>query len=151
MRPSSSIFRSLSTLKHAVALSIGLLICLTALASPVLAAAPLQGQGNGQGNAPEKVTLVIKTARGLTQAQADSLVRGHGGTPKGAVSKLDLQIIEVPANAADAIIKAMKGDAQIQLRTDRIDCRLDDFGAPAPCRITPCDHLGEGWIGSARA
>lgn len=44
-----------------------------------------------------------------------------------------------------------EGDAQIQLRTDRIDCRLDDFGAPAPCRITPCDHLGEGWIGSARA
>ena len=44
-----------------------------------------------------------------------------------------------------------EGDAQIQLRTDRIDCRLDDFGPPAPCRVTPCDHLGEGWIGSARA
>jgi hypothetical protein len=44
-----------------------------------------------------------------------------------------------------------EGDAQIQLRTDRIACRLDDFGAPEPCRVTPCDHLGEGWIRSAPA
>jgi hypothetical protein len=44
-----------------------------------------------------------------------------------------------------------EGDAQIQLRTDRIACQLDDFGAPAPCKITPCDHLGEAWIGTAPA
>jgi Protein of unknown function (DUF2948) len=44
-----------------------------------------------------------------------------------------------------------EGDAQIQLRTDRIACRLDDFGAAEPCKVTPCDHLGEGWVGSARA
>jgi len=44
-----------------------------------------------------------------------------------------------------------EGDAQIQLRTDKICCRLDDFGTPEPCRVTPCDHLGEGWVGSARA
>jgi hypothetical protein len=44
-----------------------------------------------------------------------------------------------------------EGDAQVQLRTGRISCRLDDFGPSEPCRVTPCDHLGEGWIGSARA
>jgi hypothetical protein len=44
-----------------------------------------------------------------------------------------------------------EGDAQIQLRTDRIACRLDDFGDPEPCKTTPCDHLGEGWVGAARA
>ena len=44
-----------------------------------------------------------------------------------------------------------EGDAQIQLRTDRIACRLDDFGDPEPCKVTPCDHLGEGWVGAARA
>lgn len=44
-----------------------------------------------------------------------------------------------------------EGDVQIQLRTDRISCRLDDFGEPRPCRVTPCDHLGEGWIRSAPA
>lgn len=43
------------------------------------------------------------------------------------------------------------GDVQIQLRTDAIDCRLDDFGAPQPCRNTPCDHLGPEWVGSSRA
>jgi hypothetical protein len=33
------------------------------------------------------------------------------------------------------------GDAQVQLRTDRICCRLDDFGEPVACRVTPCDHF----------
>lgn len=44
-----------------------------------------------------------------------------------------------------------EGDAQIQLRTDRIDCRLDDFGTPEPCKVTPCDHLSDDWIKVAPA
>lgn len=45
-----------------------------------------------------------------------------------------------------------EGDAQIQLRTDRIECRLDDFGAPEVCKVTPCDHFGLGpeWTGGRR-
>mgnify|MGYP001248637534 CR=1 FL=1 len=43
------------------------------------------------------------------------------------------------------------GDVHIQLRTNRIACRLDDFGQPEPCRVTPCDHLGEAWISAAPA
>ena len=42
-----------------------------------------------------------------------------------------------------------EGDAQVQLRTDHISCRLDDFGEPIPCRITPCDHFAAtmpGWL-----
>lgn len=42
-----------------------------------------------------------------------------------------------------------EGDACIQLRTDSISCRLDDFGEAEPCRVTPCDHFAEtnmpGW------
>ena len=41
-----------------------------------------------------------------------------------------------------------EGDAEIQLRTDRLDCRLDDFGAARPCKVTPCDHFATplpGW------
>lgn len=34
-----------------------------------------------------------------------------------------------------------EGDAWIQLRTDRIRCRMDDFGEPVLCRKTPCDHF----------
>ena len=44
-----------------------------------------------------------------------------------------------------------EGDAQIQLRTDRIEVRLEDFGEPAPCAITPCDHEASvlpGWTTS---
>ena len=38
------------------------------------------------------------------------------------------------------------GRAEIQLRTDRIDCRLDDFGEPVECTVTPCDHFtAEFW------
>lgn len=36
-----------------------------------------------------------------------------------------------------------QGDAVIQLRTDRIACRLEDVGAPVPSRITPCDHFAQ--------
>jgi len=35
------------------------------------------------------------------------------------------------------------GDREIQLRTDCIDCRLDDFGDPVTSATTPCDHLTE--------
>ena len=75
-----------------------------ALMSSALAAAPQN---------PEKVTLIVKMAKGLTIAQAQAVVRGHGATPKAPIAKLDLQIIEVPANAADAVAKALKADAQI--------------------------------------
>lgn len=44
-----------------------------------------------------------------------------------------------------------EGDAQIQLRTDRIQCRLDDFGAPEVSKVTPCDHLSDDWIRIAPA
>jgi len=44
-----------------------------------------------------------------------------------------------------------EGDAHIQLRTDAIDCRLDDFGPAEPSKVTPCDHLGEDWIRVAPA
>lgn len=44
-----------------------------------------------------------------------------------------------------------EGDAHIQLWTDAIDCRLDDFGPAAPCKVTPCDHLSEDWIKVAPA
>ena len=44
-----------------------------------------------------------------------------------------------------------EGDAQIQFRTDRIACRLDDFGEPEPAKVTPCDHLGDDWIRIAPA
>jgi hypothetical protein len=36
-----------------------------------------------------------------------------------------------------------EGDACIQLRTDRIACRMDDFGDAVPCRRTPCDHFAQ--------
>jgi hypothetical protein len=42
------------------------------------------------------------------------------------------------------------GDVQIQLRTDRIDCRLDDFGEPVTCAITPCDHFAADFWAQAR-
>jgi hypothetical protein len=44
-----------------------------------------------------------------------------------------------------------EGDVQIQLRTDAITCRLDDFGEPEPCTVTPCDHFATplpGWTES---
>lgn len=36
-----------------------------------------------------------------------------------------------------------EGDVWIQLRTDAIRCRLEDFGEAVPCRRTPCDHFAQ--------
>ncbi|MEJ5233702.1 MAG: DUF2948 family protein [Geminicoccaceae bacterium] len=36
-----------------------------------------------------------------------------------------------------------EGDVWIQLRTDRIACRLEDFGEAVPCKRTPCDHFAQ--------
>src|SRR5262249_35512078 len=82
-----------------------LIIFLAALMPLALAAAPLQK--------PDKVTLIVKMAKGLTLAQAQAVLRGHGGTPQGSVPQLDLHVIEVPEKAAEAITKAMRGEAQI--------------------------------------
>lgn len=41
-----------------------------------------------------------------------------------------------------------EGDAQIQLRTDTISARLDDFGEVRPAAVSPCDHFADklpGW------
>jgi hypothetical protein len=44
-----------------------------------------------------------------------------------------------------------EGDVHIQLQTDAISCRLDDFGPAVPSKVTPCDHLSEDWIKVAPA
>jgi hypothetical protein len=62
---------------------------------------------------PEMKTFIVKMKRGLTQAQQRGAVIGRGGAPKGSISKLDLQVIEVPAVAADAIKKALQDDASV--------------------------------------
>src|SRR5438128_2080838 len=87
---------------------IGLVLQLIGWTPLSYAAAPLQG------GPPATVRLIVKVAKGLTLAQAQAVIRGHGATPKAAVSQLDIHIVEVPANAADAIAKAMKADAEIQ-------------------------------------
>ena len=51
--------------------------------------APAQG--------PAKTTLIIKTAKGATQAQVQAAINGNGGTLKRSIPKLDLHVIEVPA------------------------------------------------------
>src|SRR5437867_1937050 len=58
-------------------------------------------------------TLIVKMAKGLPLEQAQAVVSRSGGTPKGSIPKLDLQVVEVPAYAADAITKSLKGDAAV--------------------------------------
>src|SRR5438034_1500160 len=62
---------------------------------------------------PATKTLLVKMAKGLPLEQAQAAVSRSGGTPKGSIPKLDLQVVEVPAYAADAITKSLKGDAAV--------------------------------------
>jgi hypothetical protein len=44
-----------------------------------------------------------------------------------------------------------QGEAAIQLRTDAIAARIEDFGEPCPSTVTPCDHERctlPGWLES---
>src|SRR5947207_2535601 len=109
MSPAYSRNRSISTFSIPTTLVIGLLLCLGL--TPGFAQAPFPALPR---EAPAKVRLLVKMAKGLSLAQQDAIVRGHGAAPKAAIPKLDLQIIEVPAQAADAITKQLKGDSQIR-------------------------------------
>src|SRR5437763_7175480 len=62
---------------------------------------------------PETKTLILKMAKGVTLAQAQDVVTRGGGTLKRSIPKLDLQVVEVPLYAADAITKSLKGDAAV--------------------------------------
>src|SRR5437867_3091878 len=62
---------------------------------------------------PSTKTLIIKTAKGLTDNQGQAIANRHNGTWKRSVPKLDLHIIEVPANAAEGIKNSLKGDAAV--------------------------------------
>lgn len=82
---------------------------------------------------------------------AEVKYRGLDGTAPGK----DLVLLTIATEPGRQhlihIDLVFEGDAHIQLRTDRINARLDDFGEPQLCRVTPCDHLGAEWVGSSRA
>ena len=107
---------SLKTFSTFAVLWICLLLCVTAMPVPLQAQAPFLAETQQ----PEKVRLLVKTAKGLSQGQAQAALKGKGASVKKSIPGLDLHIIEVSANAADNIINAMKGDAQIvRVETDR--------------------------------
>src|SRR2546422_8121701 len=114
MKSAHSLHRSIIKSLTSAKLGLALMICLGVLGSSGLTAPPAQTK-------PDKVTLIVKMAKGLTLAQAQAVVRGHGATLKASIPKLDLHVVEVPAQASDAITKIMKGDAQIlRVESDHI-------------------------------
>src|SRR5262245_25966512 len=58
---------------------------------------------------PSKTTLIIRTAKGLSDSQGQDLASKHGGSWKRSIPKLGLQIIEVSSNAKGAIKNSLKG------------------------------------------
>jgi len=62
---------------------------------------------------PARKTLIIKTAKGLTDAQAQAIANRHNGTWKRSIPNLDLHIVEVPVNAAAGVENNLKGDAAV--------------------------------------
>ena len=73
MRPTSQ-NRSLKTFSTFAVLWICLLLCVTAMPAPLQAQAPFVSQAQQ----PEKVRLVVKTAKGLSPGQAQAALKGHG-------------------------------------------------------------------------
>lgn len=88
---------------------------------------------------------------GLTECQSALVfediaeVKYHGLDPTAADRELSLLTIATEPGREHLIhvLLVFEGDVEIQLRTDRIHCRLDDFGAPTVCSSTPCDHFAQ--------
>jgi hypothetical protein len=102
MRPTHARSRATTFSCRAAVISTALFFYFSAFTFSSLAASP-----------PDKVTLIVKMAKGLTVSHAQTVLRGHGATPKAAVSQLDLHVIEVPAPAAEAITSALQHDAEV--------------------------------------
>src|SRR5438874_96167 len=86
--------------------SILAVILLLIIIATLPAAAPLQQK-------PATKTLLVKMAKGLSDLDARAIINRHNGSSKGSIPKLDLQVVEVPEYAADAIAKSLKGDASV--------------------------------------
>ncbi len=78
MKSAHSLHRSIIKSLTSAKLGVALMICLGALGSSGLTAPPAQSK-------PDKVTLIVKMAKGLTLAQAQAVVRGHGATLKASI------------------------------------------------------------------
>src|SRR5438094_3707158 len=126
MKSAHSLHRSIIKSLTSAKLGVALMICLGALGSSGLTAPPAQTK-------PDKVTLIVKMAKGLTLAQAQAVVRGHGATLKASIPKLDLHVVEVPAQAADAITKV----GSLVLRLDVKPCSPTEYRVSKPTPFGP--------------
>lgn len=56
----------------------------------------------------------------------------------------ELVLLTIATEPGDAhlyyIDLVFQGDCEIQLRSDKIECRVVDFGEPRVSEVTPCDH-----------
>src|SRR5438094_9164158 len=88
------------------ALSILTLMTLVVVTGMMFArsSAPLQQK-------PATKTLLVKMAKDLPLEQAQAVDSRSGGTPKGSIPKLYVQVVEVPEYADDENAKSLKGDA----------------------------------------
>lgn len=89
------------------------------------------------------------SCEGLTECQAalifDEIDAVKHRQLAGVPDDRDLVLLTIATEPGrDKLIHidlVFEGDAVIQLRTDRIVCRLDEFGEPVLSKVTPCDHF----------
>ncbi|MEO5895690.1 MAG: S8 family serine peptidase, partial [Vicinamibacterales bacterium] len=62
----------------------------------------------------DSVSLLVKTVPGLSDQAADALVTRHGAGRKGRIGKLRLNVVKVPAAAAEAMMRRLKADPDIE-------------------------------------
>jgi Protein of unknown function (DUF2948) len=100
-----------------------------------------------------------RSCEGLTEREAALVfddvedVKYRGIEPDAADREFVLLTIATEPGQAHLVHVDLvfEGDARIQLRTNRITARLDDFGEVRPCTVTPCDHEASelpGWTES---
>lgn len=96
-----------------------------------------------------------RSCDGLTEVQSAVVFEGiedvkyRGLDPAAAEHELVLLTVATAPGQAHLvhIELVFEGDARIQLRSNAIRARIEDFGEPRPCDVTPCDHLAAGLPG----
>src|SRR4051794_6837376 len=58
-------------------------------------------------------TILVRTAAGVSAADATAAITGHGGTETDSIDALHLHVVDVPTAAADSIMNDLRADSRV--------------------------------------
>ena len=79
----------------------------------IVFACATRADAQGRSQRPEKTTVIVKMANGVSQADSQATIRKHGGSPRSSIAQLGMVVVEIPTVAAEAVTKRLKEDPSV--------------------------------------